>query len=309
MRHLTVGVFHDDAICRELGKKNSESDIAMFSRKSDDCIFTLMYAVEDKLAPKSQIISSIDAAIVGFTGITRELGETIVMLDATTLSNGIALTSPYATPDQIAAIIKNTSLESFIVGKRDSFRMLEILKSFQPPRHTTAPTIIVVDHSFSVKGVGEIILGFVKDGIVRKYDKLTLLPANKEVNVRSIQMQDEDYEEAEAGSRVGLAIKGATVEEMKRGSVLCAPDAARTSTTLNLSFKKSPFYTDDVRKGAFHVTVGMQTVPITITETNPASIQFSSEKPIVYTAEDRFLILDLNAKKTRIMGTASGPQN
>ena len=76
----------------------------------------------------------------------------------------------------------------------------------------------MVDHSFSVKGVGEVILGFVKKGVVRKYDKLTLLPANKEVIVRSIQMQDEDYDEAEAGSRVGLAIKGVTVEEIKRGS-------------------------------------------------------------------------------------------
>jgi selenocysteine-specific translation elongation factor len=309
MKHLTVGVFHDDAISRELGKKNTESDIAMFSRKLDDHIFTFMYPVDDKLPPKSQIISSIDAAIVGFTGITRELGETVVMLDAIGLSKGIGVTSPYATPDQIAAITKNTSLKSFIVGNRDAIRMLEVLKGFQPVRDTTSSTIVVVDHSFSVKGVGEVILGFVKKGTVRKFDKLTLLPANKEVIVRSIQMQDEDYDEAEAGSRVGLAIKGVTVEEMRRGSVLCASDAAKTSIDLNLSFKKSQFYSDDVREGVFHATVGMQTVPITITETNSTSIHFTSEKPIAYTVEDTFLILDLNAKKTRIMGKATSPQS
>jgi selenocysteine-specific translation elongation factor len=65
---------------------------------------------------------------------------------------------------------------------------------------------------------------------------------------------------------VGLAIKGATVEEMKRGSVLCASDSAKTDTKVKLSFKKSAFYPDDVREGAFHATVSMQTVPITITE-------------------------------------------
>jgi selenocysteine-specific translation elongation factor len=118
-------------------------------------------------------------------------------------------------------------------------------------------------------------------------------------------MQDDDYDEAETGARVGLAIKGANVDEMKRGSLLCASDAVKTSTELNLSFRKSPFYSDDVREGAFHVTVGMQTVPITITEARSTSIQFSSEKPIAYTTEDIFLILDLNAKKTRIMGRAS----
>ena len=51
MKHLTVGVFHDDALCRELGKKNSESDIAMFSRRLNDRIFTFMHPVRDKLTP------------------------------------------------------------------------------------------------------------------------------------------------------------------------------------------------------------------------------------------------------------------
>jgi len=305
MKHLTVGVFHDDALCRELGKKNSESDIAMFSRKLDDCIFTLMYPIDDKLPPKSQIISSIDAAIVGFPGVTREVGETVVMLDAMALSNGISVTSPYVPSDQIIAITKNTSLKSFAVIERNPIGIFEILKNFQPQRNTASPTFIVADHSFSVKGVGEVILGFVKRGIVRKYDKLVLLPANKEVIVRSIQLQDEDHDEAEAGARVGLAIKGASVEEMKRGSLLCAPDSAITSVDLNLTFDKSQFYSGDVKEGVFHATVGMQTVPITITEANSTSIRFTTEKPIAYAPADTFLILDLNAKKTRFMGRAS----
>ncbi len=117
-------------------------------------------------------------------------------------------------------------------------------------------------------------------------------------------MQDEEFDETDAGSRVGLAIKGATVEEMKRGSMLCAPDDVRTDSTVKLSFKKSPFYSDDVKEGAFHVTVGMQTLPITITEKSDTSIVIESEKPIVYLEQDTFLILDLNAKKVRIMGKA-----
>src|SRR5208283_4732505 len=136
-----------------------------------------------------------------------------------------------ATPDQIAAIIKSTALRSFIVQERDPTKILEVLRSFEPERDTSSSTVVVVDHSFSVKGVGEVVLGFVRRGIVRKYDKLTLLPENKEVIVRSIQMQDEDYEEAEAGARVGLALKGATVEEMKRGSILCAPGSAKADRT------------------------------------------------------------------------------
>lgn len=304
MEHLTVGIFHDDAIGRELGKKGTESDIVMFNRKMGEHIFTFMSPVEDKLSTKSQIISNIDVAIVAFTRMTRELGETIVMLDTLGISNGIALASPYATPDQIAAITKDTALNSFIVEQKDPTMIIDVLKAFHPERDTTSSAMVVVDHSFNVKGVGEIVLGFVRKGIVRKYDKLTLLPANKEVILRSIQMQDEDYDEAEAGSRVGLALKGATVDEMKRGSILCASDSVKTSKRLKLSFKKSPFYSDDVREGAFHATVGMQAVPVTITEENATSIVIESEKPIAYTPQDTFLLLDLNAKKMRIMGKA-----
>jgi selenocysteine-specific translation elongation factor len=142
----------------------------------------------------------------------------------------------------------------------------------------------------------------VKKGIVKKYDELTLLPANKEVIVRSIQMQDEDHDQAEAGSRVGLAMKGATVDELARGSILCAPESAATGTSFKLSFKKSPFYSDDMSQGTFHATVGMQTVPVSIAEIGATAIVIESEKPVVYMPEDNFLLLNLNAKKTRIIG-------
>ena len=309
MKHLAVGIFHDDALGRELGKKDTESDIVMFNRKLDDCIFTFMLPVEDKLSAKSQIVSSIDAAIVGFNGMTSELGETLVLLDSLGICQGVAVTSPFVTSDQIDAVTRNTTIESFIVGKREPLKILEVLKSCQPERDMNSPAAVMVDHSFSVKGVGEVILGFVRRGVVRKYDKLTLLPANKEVVVRSIQIQDEDYEEAEAGTRVGLAIKGSTVEEMKRGSILHASNGFETSTKLKLSLEKSPFYSGDVREGAFHATVGMQTVPISITETSENSIVIESEKAIVHSPEDTFLLLDLNAKKMRIMGKGTTATN
>ena len=307
MKHLTIGLFHDDALGRELGKKGTESDIVMFTRKVDDHIFSFMAPVEDKLSAKSQIISSIDAAVVVFSAMTRELGETVVMLNSLGISKGISVTSPYAMPDQIASITKGTSIESFTVEQRDSAMILEALKGISPQRDTASPPLVVVDHSFNVRGVGEVILGFVRKGIIRKYDKLKLLPADKEVMVRSIQIQDEDYNEAEAGSRVGLAMKGATVEEMRRGSVLCA-GSPKTGTTLKLSFTKSPFYSDGVREGAFHATIGMQTVPVTIAEKTATSVVIKSDKPIVYATEDTFLLLDLNAKKMRIMGAAHALQ-
>jgi selenocysteine-specific translation elongation factor len=308
MRHLTIGLFHDEALGRELGKKDTESDIVMFNRKVDDHILSFMSPVEDKLSAKSQIVSSIDAAVVVFSGMTTELGETVVMLDSLGISRGISVVSPYATPDQITSITKGTSIESFIVEQRDPVKILHVLKGVSPERDTFSPPLVVIDHSFNVRGVGEVVLGFIRKGVVRKFDKLKLLPADKEVMVRSIQIQDEDYDGAEAGSRVGLALKGATVEEMRRGSVLCA-GSPETDTTLKLAFTKSPFYSDDVREGASHATVGMQTLPVIIIEKTATSVVIKSEKPIVHAHEDTFLLLDLNARKMRIMGTGHALQN
>jgi selenocysteine-specific translation elongation factor len=132
MRHLTVGVFHDDALVKELGKKGTESDIAMANRKTDDCIFTFMSPVEDKLSAKSQIISTIDAAIVVFSQMTRELGETILMLDLMGVKEGIVIPTPYAASDQIASTTESTSLKSFNVEEKNPGRLLELPEDHQP---------------------------------------------------------------------------------------------------------------------------------------------------------------------------------
>jgi selenocysteine-specific translation elongation factor len=224
------------------------------------------------------------------------------MLDLMGVKDGIALTTPYATPDQVASITKTTALNSYKLEQNNPGRLLELLKTINPKRDNESPPVIIVDHSFSVKGVGEVVLGFVKQGTVKKYDKLNLLPANKEVIVRSIQIQDEDHETAGAGTRVGLAMKGASIEELGRGSILTTSTDIKADSKLKLNFHQTPFYTEGVREGSFHATIGMQTTPITITEIAGNSLTINSPNPIIHATHDTLLLLDLNAKKTRIIG-------
>ena len=96
MKSLTVGIFHDVELGKDLGKKGSETDIIMFNRKTDDCIFTFMQPAEGKLSAKSQIMSCIDFAIISFTELTHDVGETVIMLDSFGISKGIILSPPYA---------------------------------------------------------------------------------------------------------------------------------------------------------------------------------------------------------------------
>jgi selenocysteine-specific translation elongation factor len=302
MKNLAIGIFHDEQLGRELGKKGTESDIAMFNKKTGEYIFTFLSPVADKLTAKSQIMSNIDAAILSVQKITPEVGETILMLDSFDISQGIVIVPPYTDLNQIKTLMNGTSLESFLIKERDPSSILGFLNKIIPQRKLTDHPMVIVDHSFSVKGVGEVVLGFVKKGILRKHDSLSLLPANKEVVVRSIQIQDKDVEAAEAGSRVGLAIKGASAEEMKRGSLLCPATSVTLTSTISLSFTHNRFYPEDIKEGLFHVTVGMQTIPVNVTNIHNSSLTLISEKPLVYSQDDTFLLMNLNAKKLHIIG-------
>lgn len=304
MDHLTVGVFHDEALARELGKKGTASDLLMFNRKTDERIFTFLAPAAEKIAVKSQIASAIDCAVVSCEVVSAEFGETVLLLDAMGLREGILVLPLYADRERVAAMVKGTALASYHVVERKPVEILDCLSSMVPSRDTGSPTVVSVDHAFSVKGVGEVILGFVKQGTVHRHDALRLLPADKLVSVRSIQMQDEDFEEAGAGCRVGLLIKDATVEEMKRGSLLCAPGAATLAKDLTLSFAKNRYY-PEVKTGLFHLAVGMQTVPASVTAVNDGTVTMGLEKPVGFLSKERFLLLDLNAKKMHLVGSGT----
>lgn len=301
MKHVTVGIFHDDPLGRELGKKGTVSDLVMYNKKTDDCVYTFMAPFEDKLTAKTQMLSSIDAAIVNCEQMTPSVGETILLLDSMGITEGMLLLPAYSDVTALHQMIKNTSLEHFTILERNVPKIIGHLVSMNPPRDISSPAIIITDHSFSVKGIGEVILGFVKQGIIKKHDVMMLLPANKEVMIRSIQMQDNDFDNAVAGCRVGLAVKGATVDELRRGAMFAADGAARIDTSFTLRFTKNRFY-QDVKKGVFHATVGMQSIPIAITDKTDETISFETEKPIGYTKNDRFILLDLNAKKLHHIG-------
>jgi len=301
MKHLTVGIFHDELLGKELGKKGTESDIIMFNRKTDDCVMSFMSPVEDKLTTKTQIISTIDVAIISCDQVTSEIGETILILDSVGITNGMIVVPEFSDTTQIKTLIKDTSLKNFIIIEKNIPKIMEKLEKINPERNLSSPAVVIVDHSFSVKGVGEIILGVVKQGILHKHDKMILLPINKEVVIRSIQMQDKNFDEANSGCRVGLAIKGATVDEMKRGSLFTIADEAKTDTKFKLKFLKNRFY-PEIKKGIFHMTIGMQNIPVTITDINDSIIIIETEKPVCYTKNDDFIILDLNAEKLHHMG-------
>jgi selenocysteine-specific translation elongation factor len=304
-KNLSVGVFHDETLANEIGKKGTASDIQMFNRKTDERVFTFMQSAGDKLTAKVQIMSCIDAAVVSLANINAEAGETILLLDAYGVRKGICIVPPGSDTATITRLTNGTTLESFLIKPRTAPDILAALEKIEIERDSQSPVLVSIDHSFAVKGVGEVVLGFVRKGTLKKHDKLTLLPAGKEVVVRSIQIHDKDYDSAAAGSRVGLALKGAPIDDLRRGSVLCHPGSVSVSSRIALSFEKNKFYAGELNEGAYHLATGMQVVPARISGITGESLVAETEKPVVYSNEDTFVILDLNAKKLHLVGKGS----
>ena len=75
---------------------------------------------------------------------------------------------------------------------------------------------------FSVQDVynlnKKIIVGRVESGILKKGEKIILLPSKEEFIIKSIEEYMKDTNEAEAGKAVGLTIEGA--ERIKRGDII-----------------------------------------------------------------------------------------
>jgi hypothetical protein len=46
----------------------------------------------------------------------------------------------------------------------------------------------------------------------------------------------------------------------------------------------------------------MHTVPVNVTNVHNGSLTLESEKPLVYSPDDTFLLMNLNAKKLHIIG-------
>ncbi|MEN3285487.1 MAG: selenocysteine-specific elongation factor, partial [Solirubrobacteraceae bacterium] len=83
--------------------------------------------------------------------------------------------------------------------------------------------VLHVDRAFTIRGAGTVVTGTLWSGAVAAGDRLVLLPADRPVRVRSVQVHDEPVERAGAGQRVALNLAGVALREVARGDVVAAP--------------------------------------------------------------------------------------
>lgn len=306
MNSINFVALGNPGIAEQLGKKGTATDIVIHDRKTADTVYTWSAPATfpDKVQSLMQAVNIAEYAILNVDKLDRFLGEQVMALDSVGLADGFVLHSYEVDREKLKALLKGTSLASYQFV--DSVDQLKQEMAKLKPKSADGPLVIPVDHAFDVKGAGTVALGVVKQGTVKVYDELVLLPGKKNILVKSIQMHDDPVESSSSPARVGLAIKGAGAGDISRGDVICAPDAVRVSSgAVTARFAKSPFFKGDLPENhTYMISVGMQ-VRAAKVKLEGETLQVTPEKPIVYTQGQTLVLLKPDSQGTRIAGKGS----
>ncbi|HHQ4558536.1 TPA: selenocysteine-specific translation elongation factor [Aeromonas hydrophila] len=98
-------------------------------------------------------------------------------------------------------------------------RQLGDMAEYHAPREQATPRLYV-DRVFTANGTGTVLTGTLQQGSLKVGDKLRLYPADREVQVRSLQAYHQSVDEIGAVCRVAVGLKKVPHKEVARGHCL-----------------------------------------------------------------------------------------
>jgi selenocysteine-specific translation elongation factor len=353
-RSFVIGIFGDNYEYRKLlgqalGSPGTQSDIQFFNRLDDQLGYVLSSLTPidypEKIKPFLQtcIITNIHILVIDLeTGLNSVIGEILVGMDIIhqifetrilCVITNITSKSEWKLQEikkKLVSIIDTTSLKGceiyeikeksdYEVIKRKVVQLGETLS--EPKLEIPLHTKVLIDHCFPVKGIGTVILGIVKKGVVNVSQMLKIVGYegdSKKVIVRSIQKHDREFKSAHEGDRVGLALKGnISPEQISRDNILVSIDGYKQEKEIKAKVFVNPFYKpkDGSLKSnsdmQFHAIVELKSSPLKfgdgddLTPGKKGIIQIKFDKYLVHDGSGlKGIITELNKfhNKLRIVG-------
>ncbi len=256
-RNFLIGIFgenfdHQQLIGQALGAPGTKSDILFFNRLNVEAghVFCAMTPIDypDKIKPFLQVLkmSNIHLLVIDLElGLNATVGEILVGMDlyhqlfkteCLVIITGINSKTKWKLiqiESEIEKILNSTSLKGTeifkLICKEDyenlKQKIVELGLNLPEPELEIAPySKILIDHVFPVKGIGTVILGIVKRGLINTRQMVELIGyegQGKKIIIRSIQKHDRDFKMAYEGDRVGLALKGnISPEDISRDNII-----------------------------------------------------------------------------------------
>ncbi|MEW5981895.1 MAG: selenocysteine-specific translation elongation factor, partial [Acidobacteriota bacterium] len=100
-------------------------------------------------------------------------------------------------------------------------------------RSADGPARLPIDRVFTMKGFGTVVTGTLVAGRLGVDDDVVLLPGDRPVKVRGVQVHGERVQAAVAGQRAAVNLGGLDVTDVARGDVLATPGSMQTTRVLD----------------------------------------------------------------------------
>jgi len=314
MDGILLGVFGSDtdsksALLTSLGKKSEAEGTVIYHRTDSGKKISLLDDLEfpQRIQGYSMVASICDHAYFMFPRSGRLAapdGELAVLLESFSLPGTIQVVEGTSNPDAVRSALKGTAVGKYPIEERNL--QSAIMDPSKLTMKTGAPqgTLVYVDRAFTVKGIGTVALGFVLSGKVSVHDKLRPVPGKEGLtaDVKSIQINDEDYDSAGRGIRVGLSLKGVDPSDLEKTHWL-DDGSFKVSDTLDLAFAKSQFYKQAVVDREMHLQLPGEMLAATIgagSSSDSISAKLQSVAPVWDGM--RSALIDLNSKSLRVAG-------
>ena len=110
---------------------------------------------------------------------------------------------------------------------------LSNLSRIVPERLEGGPARLPIDRAFSVRGFGTVVTGTQVSGQLQKNSEISILPSNRRVKIRGIQVHGEDKNASSAGQRVAVNLTGVEVGDLERGDILTDIDGLEVTRRID----------------------------------------------------------------------------
>ncbi len=166
------------------------------------------------------------------------------------------------------------------------------------------PARLSVDRAFNVAGVGAVVTGTLRSGVLSAGDAVDVLPAGVRAKVRSVQTHGRDVQSAHAGQRTALNLSGVGLDDVPRGATVCAPGSLsahdRFDATIHWFGRDREDPAPLVSGERVHVCVGTSQAlgrvllfdgATELAAGQDALVQIRLEEPLVLSSQDRYVVM------------------
>jgi selenocysteine-specific elongation factor len=164
--------------------------------------------------------------------------------------------------------------------------------------------VLHIDRAFTIHGAGTVVTGTLWSGTLAAGDTLNLLPAQRPVRMRSLQVHDEPAEQAHAGQRVAVNLAGIARRDVARGDALADPAAEVVPTQV---IDAALDLRDDLHGRRVMVHHGTRAAPARLAALGAGLWQVRLEAPLLAAAGDRLVVRSVAPPDTLAGGTVLDP--